>query len=175
MKQAGLLRIILPDSGWKLRTNFFLKQGRRHGSKEKSSKKHRSDDIIDKDHSDKVRERLNSSENGEERHRRKDRKPSRGRSYSRSRSRVIVVGVVTGKNPDQGAEKGSDDPGHAPDPDTVIEAKAVSHTLDQKSTNFRHDQKMWSILPSDSPHRQHLFVRSVNLEFNPRTFHDIIE
>lgn len=37
---------------------------------------------------------------------------------------VIVVGVVTGKNPDQGAEKGSDDPGHAPDPDTVIEAKA---------------------------------------------------
>ncbi|XP_073483675.1 arginine/serine-rich coiled-coil protein 2 isoform X3 [Aquarana catesbeiana] len=62
-------------------------KGRRHGSKEKSSKKHRSDDIIDKDHSDKVRERLNSSENGEERHRRKDRKPSRGRSYSRSRSR----------------------------------------------------------------------------------------
>ncbi|XP_040203267.1 arginine/serine-rich coiled-coil protein 2 isoform X2 [Rana temporaria] len=69
-----------------IRTNFFLKQGRRHGSKDKSSKKHRSDDI-DKDHSEKVRERLNSSENGEERHRRKDRKTSRGRSYSRSRSR----------------------------------------------------------------------------------------
>lgn len=33
---------------------------------------------------------------------------------------------MTGKNPDQGAEKGSDDPDHAqdPDPNTVIEAKA---------------------------------------------------
>ncbi|KAM5191905.1 arginine/serine-rich coiled-coil protein 2 isoform 4-T4 [Mantella aurantiaca] len=69
-----------------IRTNFFLKQGRRHGSKEKSSKKHRSDDI-DREHSDRVRERLNSTENGEERHRRKDRRPSRGKSYSRSRSR----------------------------------------------------------------------------------------
>lgn len=46
---------------------------------------------------------------------------------------VIVVGVVTGKNPDQGAEKGSDDPGHAPDPDTVIEAKAGRKRRDLKN------------------------------------------
>ncbi|XP_012816076.1 arginine/serine-rich coiled-coil protein 2 isoform X3 [Xenopus tropicalis] len=69
------------------RTNFFLKQARRHEVKEKSSKKHRPDDSIDRDHSDKVRERLNSSENGEERHRRKEKRSSRGRSYSKSRSR----------------------------------------------------------------------------------------
>ncbi|KAG9487685.1 arginine/serine-rich coiled-coil protein 2 isoform X3 [Eleutherodactylus coqui] len=69
-----------------IRTNFLLKQGRRYESKEKSSKKHRSDDL-DKEHSDKVRERLNSSENGEERHRRKEKRSSRGRSHSRSRSR----------------------------------------------------------------------------------------
>ncbi|XP_018412924.1 PREDICTED: arginine/serine-rich coiled-coil protein 2 isoform X1 [Nanorana parkeri] len=73
--------------GKKHRSRSRSKEGRRHGSKEKSSKKHRSDDIIDRDHSDRVRERINSSENGEERHRRKDRRPSRGRSYSRSRSR----------------------------------------------------------------------------------------
>lgn len=38
----------------------------------------------------------------------------------------IVVGVVIEENPDQGAEKGSDDPGHVqdPDPNTVIEAEA---------------------------------------------------
>ncbi|XP_068100275.1 arginine/serine-rich coiled-coil protein 2 isoform X3 [Hyperolius riggenbachi] len=70
-----------------IRTNFFLKQVRRHGSKEKSSKKYRMDDAMDRDHSDRVRERLNSSENGEEKHRRKDRRPSRGKSHSRSRSR----------------------------------------------------------------------------------------
>ncbi|XP_026575138.1 arginine/serine-rich coiled-coil protein 2 isoform X3 [Pseudonaja textilis] len=71
-----------------IRTNFFLKQARRHGSKEKSSKKHRAEEHNDKDHfSDKGRESLNSSENGEDRHKRKERKPSRGRSHSRSRSR----------------------------------------------------------------------------------------
>ncbi|XP_053328265.1 arginine/serine-rich coiled-coil protein 2 isoform X3 [Spea bombifrons] len=70
-----------------IRTNFFLKQGRRHESRDKSSKKHRSDDHIDKEHSEKMRERLSSSENGEERHRRKEKKSSKGRSYSRSRSR----------------------------------------------------------------------------------------
>ncbi|KAM4050339.1 arginine/serine-rich coiled-coil protein 2 isoform 2-T2 [Anomaloglossus baeobatrachus] len=69
-----------------IRTNFLLKQGRRYESKDKSSKKHRSDDF-DKEHTDKVRERLSSSENGEERHRRKEKKSSRGRSHSRSRSR----------------------------------------------------------------------------------------
>ncbi|XP_073532337.1 arginine/serine-rich coiled-coil protein 2 isoform X2 [Phyllobates terribilis] len=69
-----------------IRTNFLLKQARRHESKDKSSKKHKSDDF-DKEHIDKVRERLNSSENGEERHRRKEKRSSRGRSHSRSRSR----------------------------------------------------------------------------------------
>ncbi|XP_056391319.1 arginine/serine-rich coiled-coil protein 2 isoform X2 [Hyla sarda] len=68
------------------RTNFLLKQGRRYESKDKSSKKYRSDDF-DKEHSDRARERLNSSENGEERHRRKEKRSSRGRSHSRSRSR----------------------------------------------------------------------------------------
>ncbi|XP_038618786.1 arginine/serine-rich coiled-coil protein 2 isoform X2 [Tachyglossus aculeatus] len=71
-----------------IRTNFFLKQARRHESKDKSSKKHKAEDHNDKEHSsDKGRERLNSSENGEERHKRKERKSSRGRSHSRSRSR----------------------------------------------------------------------------------------
>ncbi|XP_058014225.1 arginine/serine-rich coiled-coil protein 2 isoform X3 [Ahaetulla prasina] len=71
-----------------IRTNFFLKQARRHGSKERSSKKHRPEEHNDKDHpSDKGRESLNSSENGEDRHKRKERKASRGRSHSRSRSR----------------------------------------------------------------------------------------
>ncbi|XP_018095282.1 uncharacterized protein LOC735007 isoform X4 [Xenopus laevis] len=70
-----------------IRTNFFLKQARRHEVKEKSSKKHRSDDSINRDHSDKTRERLNPSDNGDERHRRKEKRSSRGKSYSRSRSR----------------------------------------------------------------------------------------
>ncbi|XP_044131657.1 arginine/serine-rich coiled-coil protein 2 isoform X3 [Bufo gargarizans] len=69
-----------------IRTNFLLKQGRRYDSKDKSSKKYRSDDP-DKGLSDKVRDRLNSSENGEERHRRKEKRSSRGRSPSGSRSR----------------------------------------------------------------------------------------
>uniref|UniRef100_A0A8C5LRI3 Arginine/serine-rich coiled-coil protein 2 n=1 Tax=Leptobrachium leishanense TaxID=445787 RepID=A0A8C5LRI3_9ANUR len=69
------------------KTNFFLKQARRHESKDKSYKKHRSDDVFDKEQTDKMRERLGSSENGEERHRRKERKSSRGKSHSRSRSR----------------------------------------------------------------------------------------
>ncbi|XP_075690235.1 arginine/serine-rich coiled-coil protein 2 isoform X2 [Rhinoderma darwinii] len=69
-----------------IRTKFLLKQARRYESKDKSSKKYRSDDL-DKEHSEKGRERLNSSENGEEKHRRKEKKSSRGRSHSRSRSR----------------------------------------------------------------------------------------
>ncbi|MEE6504043.1 hypothetical protein FKM82_005051 [Ascaphus truei] len=64
------------------RTNFFLIQAKKH-----ESKKHRPDDHSDKDYSDKMRERLNSAENGEERHRRKERKSSGGRSHSRSHSR----------------------------------------------------------------------------------------
>ncbi|XP_053525849.1 arginine/serine-rich coiled-coil protein 2 isoform X2 [Artibeus jamaicensis] len=70
------------------RTNFFLKQARRHESKDKTAKKHKSEEHNDKEHSsDKGRERLNSSENGEDRHKRKERRSSRGRSHSRSRSR----------------------------------------------------------------------------------------
>ncbi|XP_077149277.1 arginine/serine-rich coiled-coil protein 2 isoform X1 [Ranitomeya variabilis] len=74
------------DEGKKHRSRSRSKEARRYESKEKSSKKHRSDDF-DKEHTDKVRERLNSSENGEERHRRKEKRSSRGRSHSRSRSR----------------------------------------------------------------------------------------
>uniref|UniRef100_A0A6J0UJR3 Arginine/serine-rich coiled-coil protein 2 n=1 Tax=Pogona vitticeps TaxID=103695 RepID=A0A6J0UJR3_9SAUR len=67
------------------RTTFFLKQARRHGSKEKA-KKHKSEDHSEREHSsDKGRE--STSENGEERHKRKEKKPSRGRSHSRSKSR----------------------------------------------------------------------------------------
>lgn len=48
---------------------------------------------------------------------------------------VIIVGVVTGKNPDQEAEKGNDDPAHAhdPDPDTVIEAEVGRKRRDLKN------------------------------------------
>ncbi|XP_053557741.1 arginine/serine-rich coiled-coil protein 2 isoform X2 [Bombina bombina] len=70
----------------KHRSRSRSKEGRRHELKEKSSKKHRSDEN-DKDYTDKMRERLSSSENGDERHRRKERKSSKGRSHSRSRSR----------------------------------------------------------------------------------------
>ncbi|CAO2605297.1 Arginine/serine-rich coiled-coil protein 2 [Lemmus lemmus] len=71
-----------------IRTNFLLKQARRHESKDKSSTRHKSEEHNDKEHSsDKGRERLNSSENGEDRHKRKERKSPRGRSHSRSRSR----------------------------------------------------------------------------------------
>ncbi|XP_040272103.1 arginine/serine-rich coiled-coil protein 2 isoform X2 [Bufo bufo] len=72
------------DDGKKHRSRS--KEGRKYDSKDKSSKKYRSDDP-DKEHSDKVRDRLNSSENGEERHRRKEKRSSRGRSPSGSRSR----------------------------------------------------------------------------------------
>ncbi|KAM4707891.1 arginine/serine-rich coiled-coil protein 2 isoform 2-T2 [Discoglossus pictus] len=74
------------DDGRKHRSRSRSKEARRHEFKEKSSKKHRLDDS-DKDHSDKMKERLTSSENGEDRHRRKEKKLSRGRSHSRSRSR----------------------------------------------------------------------------------------
>ncbi|XP_073442139.1 arginine/serine-rich coiled-coil protein 2 isoform X1 [Dendrobates tinctorius] len=74
------------DEGKKHRSRSRSKEARRYESKDKSSKKHRSDDF-DKEHTDKVRERLNSSENGEERHRRKEKRSSRARSHSRSRSR----------------------------------------------------------------------------------------
>ncbi|XP_063310355.1 arginine/serine-rich coiled-coil protein 2 isoform X1 [Pelobates fuscus] len=75
------------DDGRKHRSRSRSKEGRRHESKDKSYKKHRPDDCFDKELSEKMRERLSSSENGEERHRRKERKSSRGKSHSRSRSR----------------------------------------------------------------------------------------
>nr|XP_033810421.1 arginine/serine-rich coiled-coil protein 2 isoform X2 [Geotrypetes seraphini] len=75
------------NEGKKHRSRSRSREARRHESKDKSFKKHRSEDYSDKEYLDKGRERLNSSENGEDRHRRKERKSSRGRSYSRSRSR----------------------------------------------------------------------------------------
>ncbi|XP_018082263.1 arginine/serine-rich coiled-coil protein 2 isoform X2 [Xenopus laevis] len=75
------------DDCRKHRSRSRSKEARRHEVKAKSSKKHRSDDTVDRDHSDKIRDRLNSSENGDEKHRRKEKRSSRGKSYSRSRSR----------------------------------------------------------------------------------------
>ncbi|MEE6504042.1 hypothetical protein FKM82_005051 [Ascaphus truei] len=70
------------NDGRKNRSRSRSKEAKKH-----ESKKHRPDDHSDKDYSDKMRERLNSAENGEERHRRKERKSSGGRSHSRSHSR----------------------------------------------------------------------------------------
>lgn len=59
----------------------------RYVSKNKSSKKYKFEKHIDKEHSSyKVKERLNISENGEDRHKHKEIKSLRGRSHSRPKS-----------------------------------------------------------------------------------------
>lgn len=74
------------------RTNFFLKQERRRDLKEKSTaKKVKSSEQQNDKEQNKWRERLSSTENGEDRPKRKEKKASKAKSYSRSRSRERQV------------------------------------------------------------------------------------